>query len=213
MLQNKFRFLLFVLALFCATGAQASVVLVGTFPGKALLVIDGGAPKTLAVGESSKGVKLLVVEDAAVMLDIDGKKVRVAIGHPVSIGGNGGAGQMAVLSADGHGAFSTDGAINGVPVNFVVDTGASLVSMSQSTARKVGINYMAGRQGRFKTANGEVTAWIVQIKEVTVKGITLRDIEGVVMPSEIPQVLLGMSFLSRVEMHREGSSMTLRRRY
>lgn len=190
------------------------VALVGVFPGKAVLVIDGGAPRTLSVGQSSGSVKLVAVDGNAAVLDVGGKRQRILVGEsPVSLSGDAGGNSQVVLSADSQGHFLADGAINGASVRFLVDTGASSVSMGPSVATKAGINYLKGRPGLSSTANGVVQTWQVRLESVTIGGITLRNVEGTVMPQDMPVVLLGMSVLNRMEMRRDGASMVLKRRY
>lgn len=191
-----------------------SVALVGVFPGKAVVVIDGGSPRTLAVGQLSGSVKVVSVEQNAAVLEVGGKRNRVMVGEsPVSLSGDGGNGGQVVLSADAQGHFLAAGTINNTSVRFLVDTGASSVSMGPGVASKAGINYLKGVPVLSSTANGIVQAWRVNLETVTLGGMTLRNVEGVVMPQEMPVVLLGMSVLNRLEMKRDGVSMTLRRRY
>lgn len=191
-----------------------NVALVGVFPGKAVVVIDGGSPRTLAVGQSAGGVKVVSVEQNAAVLEVGGKRNRVRVGEsPVSLSGEGSNGGQVVLSADAQGHFLANGAINSASVRFLVDTGASSVSMGPSVATKAGVNYLKGVPILSSTANGTVQAWRVNLETVTLGGMTLRNIEGVVMPQDMPVVLLGMSVLNRLEMKRDGVSMTLRQRY
>jgi aspartyl protease family protein len=99
-------------------------------------------------------------------------------------------------------------------VRFLVDTGATMVSMNVEEARRAGVNYLAGERGYSQTANGVTPVYKVKLAQVTLGDITLRDIDGVVHDtSAIPLVLLGMSFLGKLEMRREGSSLTLTKRY
>lgn len=191
-----------------------NVALVGVFPGKAVVVIDGGSPRTLAVGQSAGGVKVVSVEQNAAVLEVGGKRNRVRVGEsPVSLSGEGSNGGQVVLSADAQGHFLANGSINSASVRFLVDTGASSVSMGPSVATKAGVNYLKGVPILSSTANGTVQAWRVNLETVTLGGMTLRNIEGVVMPQDMPVVLLGMSVLNRLEMKRDGVSMTLRQRY
>jgi len=196
----------------CAT----DVALVGIFPGKALVVIDGGAPRALAPGQSVGDVKVVSVEQNSAMFDISGKRSKLVVGEsPVSVGGGGGGGSDAkiVLTANSQGHFLTDGAINGSAVRFIVDTGATAIAMSPSVAIRAGISYTRGQRISLSTANGSSPGWLVKLDTVTVGGVTMHNLEGVVMSAEIPAVLLGNSFLNRMEMTRDGSTMTLRQRY
>ncbi|MGC3964308.1 MAG: TIGR02281 family clan AA aspartic protease [Rhodocyclaceae bacterium] len=194
------------------------MALVGLFPGKAVLVIDSRAPRTLAVGQTAWGVKLLAIGSDSATVEVDGQRQNVALGgQPVQIAdapsGGGSGEQNATLIADSRGHFSTQGSINGASVNFFVDTGASSVAMGPSAARAAGIDYRSGQPGMASTANGTVQTWRVTLNTVTVGGITLHDVDGIVLQADMPYVLLGASFLNRTNMRRDGATMTLTRRY
>jgi aspartyl protease family protein len=112
----------------------------------------------------------------------------------------------ATLSADRHGHFRAPVRINGVMVDAMVDTGASMVALSYEDARHIGLNPPASApQARANTANGQVSYTMVRLNEISIDGITVRDVEGAVMPKgALKGTLLGMSFLrklSRFEIH------------
>lgn len=130
----------------------------------------------------------------------------------INPGGNGNP--TTILTADARGHFITMGNVNGAPVRMMVDTGATAVSMSAEEAWRIGLSYLNGERVRLSTANGVVTGYRVMLDTVEVGNITLNQVEGVVQESSIgvsgmPFVLLGMSFLNRVEMKREGTGLTL----
>lgn len=197
-----------------AAGA-AEVALVGVFPGKAVLVIDGGAPRTLAVGQSQQGVKLMSVSRDAATVEIDGRSAQLQIGTPVSVAAveHGRSGMEVTLVADGQGHFTTSGMINGTSARFLIDTGASSVAMGPSMAAAAGIDFQRGERSMVGTANGMVQAWSVKVDRLRIGDITLNNVDGVVVQADMPMVLLGMSVLNRMEMRRDGSTMVLRRRY
>lgn len=200
-----------------AAGAAAAtdVALAGLLPGRAVVVVNGGNPRTLSVGSKTpEGVKLLAVEEGAALFEIDGKKDRLVLGaHAVSSGGSGG-GSMVTLTADSRGQFITQGSVNGASVRFMVDTGATYVSLSANDAARAGIDYRnKGQLGQAATANGVIRSWKVPGNSVRLGDITLHEVEVTVQEGNMPWVLLGMSFLNRVEMKRDGDTMTLRKRY
>jgi aspartyl protease family protein len=118
------------------------------------------------------------------------------------------------LTADNRGHFITTGAINGVAVRFLVDTGASLVSMSSAEAKRLGINYTVGQKTFSSTANGVVPTYLVKFDEVRVGDVTVNNVDGMVHVGDtLPIVLLGMSFLNRMEMRRDGERMMLMKRF
>lgn len=193
--------------------ARATEVgVVGLFPGKAVLVIDGAAPRTVAVGARLGEAKLVAVEKDAAIVEIDGKRQRLAIGqHAYS--GNSSTSQSTSLTADGRGHFITTGTINGATVRFMVDTGATSVALGPSDARRANINLSSGRPIMVQTANGVTQAVLVKLDSIKVGDVTLNNVEGAVHSHDMPIVLLGMSFLNRMEMKRDGQTMTLRKRY
>lgn len=196
----------------------AEVALVGIFPGKAVLAIDGGAPRIIAIGQSAGGIKLISVERDAATIESAGKRERILLGgQPYAVGASGESGDGAVQSitlvADARGHFVTAGSVNGAPVTFLVDTGASTVALTTQQAAQAGINYTAGETGNVSTANGVVQAWKVKLDRVTINGLTLQNVEGTILPSGSNVALLGMTFLNRLNMTREGNSMILKRRY
>lgn len=203
-----------VLACAFPGGAQAAdVALVGLMADRAMVVIDGGRRQTLTVGASSaEGVKLVAIEPGAAVFEIDGKRRRMQIGQSVVSSPQ--AEKPAVtLSADGQGHFFTTGSINGEPMRFLVDTGATFVSLGAADARRARIDLGNATPGVTQTANGLTRVWRVRLGSVRVGNITLRDVEATVHEHDMPIVLLGMSFLNRMEMRRDGTTLTLVQRY
>lgn len=192
----------------------AEVGVVGLFPGKAVVVVNGGKPLTLAVGaKSGDGVKLVAVEDGAAVLEFDGKRHSIGIGQQVFSSAGASQGGTIHLIADARGQFFTTGSLNGASVHFLVDTGATLVSLGASDAARAGIDYRSGQPATTMTANGVVRVWRVKLNAVRVGAVTLREIDAAVLEQNMPLVLLGMSFLNRMEMQREGDTMTLKKRF
>ncbi len=196
--------------------AHATDVAVGgVFPGKALLVIDGGRPTIVAPGRTVAGVKVLSVKGDVVEVEVDGQRQRLRLGEQVvRSGGQAGESNVVKLRADSRGHFVTLGTVNGSTMRFLVDTGASMVSLGRSDAERARIDYLKnGRLSAARTANGVVRTWIVKLNTVQVAGVSLHNVDAAVHDSELPVALLGMSFLNRMEMQRDGDTLTLKRRY
>ncbi|MCC4116817.1 TIGR02281 family clan AA aspartic protease [Aromatoleum toluclasticum] len=194
----------------------ADVELVGLFGRKAVLVVDGGAPRTLAVGEQTRdGLRLLDVTEGAAIVEIGGARQKVALGAGPVRGSSGEQGGAAAVSlvADARGHHFSSGSINGASVRFLVDTGASMVSMGASDARRAGIDFHKGVGGVSQTASGPAKVWKVRLDTVRVGDVTLHGVDGLIHENDLPFVLLGMSFLSRMDMQREGDRLTLRKRF
>jgi aspartyl protease family protein len=209
------RALAAALLLLVAGAASAQTVsMSGRLGDKALLMIDG-SPRTVAVGSTVQGVKLVSVTADASVLEIGGQRVTVPMGGAqVNLGGTAseGGGSRIVLTAGPGGHFVTGGSINGRAVEFVVDTGATSVSMSQADAERIGLKYQEGQRGMAGTANGPVPVHRVTLTSVRVGDVTVYNVAALVVPAQMPYVLLGNSFLTRFQMKRENEVMTLDRR-
>ena len=169
----------------------------------------------MRAGETYAGVKLLSANSEEAVVSINGKQQRLKLGEGIYSTATLPSGNATVtLSPDRKGHFITTGTINGASMNFLVDTGATMVSMGLEDARRAGVNYLEGARGQSQTANGVTPIYKVKLGSVKLGDITLNDVDGVVHEkSSLPVVLLGMSFLGQLEMRREGKSLTLTKRY
>ena len=188
----------------------------GLFGGKAVLIINGGKPRTLSVGETADGVKLVSANSETAVIEVEGRRQTLGMGHATRIGGStagSGTGDV-TLKADARGHFFATGSINGGSVRFLVDTGASSIALSVEEARRLGVNYLNGVPGRVSTANGLANAYRVKFDTVRIGDITLNNVDGVVVDGMgLNVALLGMSFLNRTQMKRDGDTLILTRRY
>jgi len=183
---------------------------------KALLMING-APHTLAVGASVKGVTLKRVMPGQAEVEIAGKTLVVMMGGaPASVGaGNGGGGATGreiLIAAGPGGHFVTSGQINGKPVQFMVDTGATSVAMGVSEAERLGIDWRSGQRGASQTAGGVVATYAVSLTSVRIGDVEVFGVNAMILPAEMPFVLLGNSFLGRFSMRRDSNVMRLEKR-
>lgn len=212
------RFLLAVAMALAGAGAFAQTVgLAGMLGGKALLIVDGAPPKSVAAGESHKGVKVISTDGDNARVEAGGRQFTLRVGDaPASVGGSGtgdGGGSKLVLSAGSGGHFFTTGQINGRSVQFVVDTGATTVALTTSDAQRIGLKYENGAPIQMSTANGLVPGWRVKLASVRVGDVVVYDVDSIVSAGSMPYVLLGNSFLSRFQMTRNNDQMTLEKRY
>jgi aspartyl protease family protein len=199
----------------CGAAFGQTVALSGSLGDKALLVIDG-TPRTVAAGGTVQGVKLVSVSGDQAVVEVQGKRVRLVLGGAqVSLGGapSEGGGSQIVLTAGSGGHFFATGAINGKSVRFVVDTGATYVSLGANEAERLGIDYRRGERGTTRTANGPMAVYKVTLASVRVGDVQVYEVEALVGQAPMDQVLLGNSFLTRFQMKRENDMMTLNRRY
>lgn len=207
---------LMALSLTAPVGAS-DVALAGVIGKKAILVINGGQPQTLATGQASReGVRLVEIaptRDSA-MVDIDGVLQRLELGRG-AVRVTGATPEQAVLTlfADHKGHHFTDGSINGAGVRFIVDTGATAIAIGLADARRARIDLDKAPRIRVQTASGPSGAWRVRFDTVKVGPLVMYGVDGLVMENDLPIALLGMSFLLRTEMLRDGDRMLLRQRY
>lgn len=195
--------------------AAQSVTLSGSLgASKALLVIDG-EPFTVAVGASAKGVLLKRLGDGEAEVSVGGRSTLLRLGAPVRVGGGAGmanAPREIVITAGPGGNFASAGTINGKTVQFMVDTGATAIAMSQSEANRIGLDWQRGRRALTQTAGGVVPIHAVNLSSVQVGGIEVINVDAVILPTDMPMVLLGNSFLSRFSMRRDSDVMRLEKR-
>ncbi|MCL2524124.1 MAG: TIGR02281 family clan AA aspartic protease [Betaproteobacteria bacterium] len=193
--------------------AAQDVGLAGIVGSKAMLIVNGGQPEALRVGESLGGVKLLAIQDEQVIVEIGGRKRPLRVGqHAVGASAADGSGKI-VLTADARGHFYTTGTVNGTSLRFIVDTGASMISLGASDARRLGLDFNRGQKGYAQTANGQAEVSKIKLDSVSIGGVTLHQVDALINRADMPYALLGMSFLNRMEMQRDGQTMTLRQRF
>jgi aspartyl protease family protein len=197
--------------------AIKQIELFALFEGKAIVKIDG-ARHVLSTGERSPEGVMLVATDTrqeTAQIEVNGHRETLTLGMVTSGGLKPAPGENRVtLWADTGGFFYTDGSINGVPVKFLVDTGANTIALSSAMADRIGLDYKReGRPSIASTASGLVRMYSVSLQSVAIGGITLYNIDAGVIEGEHPQdVLLGMSFLGQLDMTRDGDRMELRKR-
>jgi aspartyl protease family protein len=207
------------LSLVLAAGADAtvdSVQVLGLFKDRAVVVV-GERQRVLRTGETSpEGVKLLSANAREAVLEVDGRRGTYPLGSRIST-------QFATAEQRGpsvrvwpaeDGTYTVAGSINGLPVTFLVDTGASKVAMNANEAKRLGIDYrVVGKPSMAATASGVVRTFEVVLDRVKVGEIELRGVEAGVIDGPHPQeVLLGMTFLERLDMNRTGKALELRKR-
>lgn len=186
------------------------VTVIGLMGSKAILRING-QQQLLGKGESRDGVTLVDIVAGEAQLEINGRKLSLGMGMDTGgIAARAEGGSVEIVM-NGIGQFITNGQINGRVVEMLVDTGANTVSMTTEDARQLGIDYlMDGRASMSATAAGMVRIWIVTLKSVQVGPITVRNVQASVREApRISPVLLGMSFLSQVDMRHEQNRLKM----
>ena len=202
-----------VLCLISGSAGAQDVGLAGVMGSKAMLMINGSEPQSVAVGQSLDGVKVVSVQGDQVVVEIGGRKRPLRVGqHAIGAAAADGSGKV-IMTADNQGHFYTTGTVNGVSVRFLVDTGATMISLGASDARRIGLDFNRGQKGMTQTANGQSAVSKIQLDTVRVGDMTLHNVDALIHQTEMPMALLGMSFLNRMEMQRDGSTMTLKKRF
>ena len=194
-----------------SVSSVSSVSLAGRMGDRALLVVNG-QPHTVALGGTIAGVRLLRWAGDEAEVEVAGARSRLRVGGtPAQIGATRApaAAREIVMTASSGGHFTPAGAINGQAVRFVVDTGATLVSMGKDEALRLNLDLSGARNGVSQTANGPVAVQIVVLDRVRVGEVEINNVGAVVLPQPLPFILLGNSFLSRFQMRRDNDVMRL----
>lgn len=147
----------------CATATNASVERIevqALFKNQAVLTVNGKRRSVRAGQTTAEGVTLISANSREAVVEIDGKRRTLTLGTRI-----GGAfptprEQQALVPADINGMYLANGSINGVSMQFMLDTGATLVSINEPMAARVGLDYRGlGTPGRSMTAAGVVRIW------------------------------------------------------
>lgn len=200
-----------------AVQAVNAVNVQGLFKNTAVLLIDGKR-RLIHVGETSpEGVKLSAIHGEKVSLVINGKTHQYKLGDMDAFSTHYAAPSEKVVTIprDNNGMYSTTGSINGQSVNFLVDTGASVVTMNAAQAQSLGIDVRSsGQQVIVNTASSVERAYRVTLDTVTVGTIQLHNIGAVVMTGAQPSnILLGLTFLSNLEIQHQANVMKLKKKW
>ena len=204
-------------ALLCALAAAAhaqSVAFSGMLGDKALLIIDGQA-RGVAVGTTVQGVKLVRITGTQAQIEAGGKTQTLRLGGTAVVAGDsggGGGGSRIVLPVGSGGHYTGLGSINGHPVHFLVDTGATTIAMGADVATQIGLDPANSTLAAAMTANGTVATRVITLHKVTLGDVTVYNVEAVVMPQAMPMVLLGNTYLSHFQIHNDSNSLVLEKK-
>lgn len=111
------------------------------------------------------------------------------------------SGRSIDIPRDARGHFFTDGRIDGQRINFLVDTGASLVALNEKSAARFGLRpSRSDYNATVTTANGTIKAARARLAMIELDGLIVRDVDALVLPdAALSENLLGMSFLSKLK--------------
>ncbi len=204
---------LIILLFTFSVNAIEKIEIQALMPGMVVLLVDGNRI-TLKTGKTSDGIKLISSTTKNAILEVDGIKNKYQMGSTVSTQFHQRKNISERILRDQYGMFSAYGSINGQSVHFLVDTGATSVAMSANQARRLGLQYrLNGRPTKTSTASGLADAWSIRIKTVQLGQLIERNVQGVVIDGNYPrQVLLGLSFLNKMKVEKEGGLMVITRK-
>ena len=198
-----------------SVAANAPVEAVGLFKDRAMIRVLG-KEHYLTVGQTSPEGATLVESDAQhAVVRYKDETYKLTLSDRV-----GGTFQVAnqtslSIAPDDIGQYRAQGSINGHMVDFLVDTGASLVAISERTAKQMGIPFAESpERAPVVTAQGQVNSYLVDLDTLTVGGIQTHHVRAAVIPGDYPlEVLLGMSFLRKVKMDQQAGVLVLKQLY
>jgi len=200
---------MFMLFLPVLAFAQPSIHVVGLFKNKALVVING-KQKVLRVGQTFREVTLESANSKFAVLSYEDVSQTFTLGSAGRFSANKNRNASYTITPGFGGTYQSPGTINGTVVDFIVDTGASTVSLNSQLANQLGIDYKSGKEVRVLTAADKVPGFMVTLDKVTIGSIRLKNIEATVIEGEHPQIaLLGMSFLKHVTVVNSSGRMKL----
>jgi aspartyl protease family protein len=196
-----------------ASAAEIEIRVIALFADKALLQV-GDQQKIVSKGETFEGVLLESASGRGAVVVVDDNKMQLGLNQ--SIAGNFKKPERSSLRIypDSLGMYFVDGSINGQRTRFLVDTGASYVTLSGNKARQLKIDFRSGVPNEVQTAAAVVPAWVVTLDSVNVGGIRLRNVNATVIEGTQPfDVLLGNSFLQHTRMQKAGAVLELKKRF
>lgn len=209
------RFFLASFLMLISLPAQSEVKVIALFADKAMVEIDGER-KIVSKGQSFKGITLISATGRGAVLQFkEGRRQTLGL-NQTGIQSSYKRPQKKTLRvySDDHGMFQLAGKVNNRSTQFLIDTGATYVSMSESEAKRLGVDYQQGRKTMIQTANAVVRAWRIDLDTVKVGQIELRNVDAVVLPGKQPSTaLLGMSFLQHLKLQRDGAAMIIEQKY
>jgi len=213
---KRLRLLLLALSLMAALGVaaeQEDVKVIALFTDKALLQV-GDQQKVVSKGETFEGVLLQSASGRGATVVVDGETLEIGLNQ--SIGGIYKKREHTRLTVvpDARGMYYVAGTINGQATNFLVDTGATHVTMSGRKAGALNIDFRKGVRGRAQTAASVIPVWQIRLGSVSIGAIKLSDVTAMVIEGDQPaEVLLGNSFLGRTDMQKAGSTLQITQRH
>lgn len=195
--------------------AAPQVRVEGLFRGAAVLDINGQQVMLKKGRSHESGVTLVDANAHRAVVEIEGQRHELTLHMAI-----GGTYQQAdvtqvVIRKNNFNQYRVNGSINGAPVDFLVDTGATTVAMNEMQARSLGLQYkLDGERSQVATASGVASSWTVSLNSVKVGEISVPNVKAVVIEGAYPPfVLLGMTYLEYVKMQEHNSILMLEKKF
>lgn len=209
---NFSRLVLLLLLTMSAFVGATDVVVKGLFAGQAVLVVDG-KQKLLKQGQVYRGVELIAADSNEALVVIDGEPRSLKVSTRIANSYRAAKKHEVRLLQSGGGHYVTPARINNRPVTVMVDTGATVVAMNLPQAKALGLDYKSGAKVKVSTANGVANSYQILLPSVTVGTVKVNNVDAIVSEGEFPEViLLGNSYLSRIDMSVDQGVMVLQSR-
>jgi aspartyl protease family protein len=195
--------------------ASPEVSVIALFKDRAVLKVDG-VRVVLNVGEKTElGLRLVRANSEQAVVEVNGVSETLTVGTEISASFAPPPAREVQVFRDSNGMYFVTGSINGHISEFLIDTGASQMALNAAQAKRLGLNFRyEGDPTQVQTASGLVNAYLVKLKSVRVGDIEVKDVRAFVIDGAYPAtVLLGMSFLERVDLQRTGEVMLIRKKY
>lgn len=191
-----------------------SIVVVGLFTGHAVVEVNQ-KQHILTVGKTTpEGVKLISATSRNAVLEVNGEQKEYVLGNHISTNFTPPPAQPEVTIWPTNGMYLTTGSINGYTVDFVVDTGASTIALNAETAHRLNIDFLNAPQLQVKTASKIELAHQVTLDKVQIGDITLHNVIAIVIDGQEPSIaLLGMTFLSKLDMTHANNKLLLKKKF
>lgn len=215
---SKTGFILIVfLAWFSASSkafAEPEILIKGLFKNAAVLVIDGHQ-ELLKVGKRTKsGVLLVSASSKGAVVEFEGERKQLYLTRGIGTSYSNASKKEVRLASQHNGHFFGTALINGQRRQFLVDTGASTISMSSKEADMLGIQYKNSKVVRVATAQGVTRGYEVKLRRVEIGGIRINNVGAIILEGEYPlDILLGNTFLSQVNVNIDNGVLIMQSKY
>ena len=213
-MKTALLFILLLVTSLSAFAATDSVKVVALFSDKAMLMING-ENIIMKKGDVIQGVTLISANGrGAVVRFENGVEKQFSLNQSINQAFKKPTNNKLTVYSNNSGMFLMPGEINGRKTRFLLDTGATFISMSSVEADKLGLSYLSAGKGMVQTASDVVPVWKIKLDNVKVGGISVSNVEAVVLNGSNPKpILLGMSFLKHLKMQRNGAAMLIEQKY